>query len=544
MRADGASKKIILISLQEVRGQARFLGVNVKSIMRTKACLLTAVLLQATCASALAQTSTVQFASTTYRVSEFAGAAIVTVERIGEPGGAAYLEYRTVDGTARAGEDYEARRGQLFFFGETNLTIYIPIFRDAIDETQETFMVEFTWARPDDTQIGIRSNCVVTVDDTLGDNRLDEWTWSVRDPVVTDNLYRVTYGNGLFVAVGDAGTIVTSTNGRNWQPAASVTSNTLRGVTFGTNRFVTVGDSGTILSSPDGETWMPHSSGSSMPLSDVEFGGGLFVAVGMCGNILTSRDGLSWNIATNEECLTRDYYTDFRSIAHGKGTFAAVGMFINEQVAPGCVVYTSADGGNWTGCQCSAGCFNRDIAFGNDTFVAVGDWDIYSSTSGLAWNPAPQDTRRALKGIAFGMGTFIAVGLASQWQPPKDISVLHMGMVAIPDSIGVWRGRFLDGVPPLRSVAFGNGTFVAVGGGGAIVQGVPVVNLGIAFADSPTLTISGPLGAYRIQTASDPTVTNGWTTAATISVTNNPQVWADTQATNSSQRFYRAVLLP
>jgi hypothetical protein len=41
--------------LQEVRGEARFLGVNVKEIMKTQACPLTAAVLCAICASALAQ---------------------------------------------------------------------------------------------------------------------------------------------------------------------------------------------------------------------------------------------------------------------------------------------------------------------------------------------------------------------------------------------------------------------------------------------------------------------------------------------------------
>jgi hypothetical protein len=53
--ADDALKNILIFSLEEVRGQARFLGVNVKTIMKTQACLLTVAVLCAAGISALAQ---------------------------------------------------------------------------------------------------------------------------------------------------------------------------------------------------------------------------------------------------------------------------------------------------------------------------------------------------------------------------------------------------------------------------------------------------------------------------------------------------------
>jgi hypothetical protein len=44
---------------------------------------------------------------------------------------------------------------------------------------------------------------------------LDTWTW--RNPLPTGNtLLGVVYGNGLFVAVGDSGTIITPLNAIDW----------------------------------------------------------------------------------------------------------------------------------------------------------------------------------------------------------------------------------------------------------------------------------------------------------------------------------------
>ena len=62
--------------------------------------------------------------------------------------------------------------------------------------------------------------------------------------------FGLTYGNGLFVAVGKYGTILTSRNGVKWIRRASGTSNDLNGVTYGNGIFVAVGRYGTILTSP------------------------------------------------------------------------------------------------------------------------------------------------------------------------------------------------------------------------------------------------------------------------------------------------------
>ncbi|AFV77252.1 hypothetical protein Theos_2262 (plasmid) [Thermus oshimai JL-2] len=68
------------------------------------------------------------------------------------------------------------------------------------------------------------------------------WTWR------SGPLFDVTYGNGLFVAVG--GAILTSSDGVTWTRQSSGTSNDLYAVTYGGGLFVAVGGLGTILTSP------------------------------------------------------------------------------------------------------------------------------------------------------------------------------------------------------------------------------------------------------------------------------------------------------
>jgi hypothetical protein len=52
------------------------------------------------------------------------------------------------------------------------------------------------------------------------------------------------------------------------------------GITYGNGLFVAVGSEGTILISPDGRSWTKQNSGTTKHLHAVAYGNGLFVAVG------------------------------------------------------------------------------------------------------------------------------------------------------------------------------------------------------------------------------------------------------------------------
>jgi hypothetical protein len=67
---------------------------------------------------------------------------------------------------------------------------------------------------------------------------------------VSTNLRAVTYGNGLFVAVGDSGVVITSSDGITWTSRTSGVNNILYGITYGNGLFVAVGNSGVVITSP------------------------------------------------------------------------------------------------------------------------------------------------------------------------------------------------------------------------------------------------------------------------------------------------------
>jgi hypothetical protein len=70
---------------------------------------------------------------------------------------------------------------------------------------------------------------------------------------------------------------------------SSFGTNIVRGVTYGAGLYVAVGDAGTIETSPDGITWTARTSSfGTTAVFGVTYGAGLYVAVGITGTIETS----------------------------------------------------------------------------------------------------------------------------------------------------------------------------------------------------------------------------------------------------------------
>ena len=83
-------------------------------------------------------------------------------------------------------------------------------------------------------------------------------TWDNRTSGTTDDLYGVTYGNGIYVVVG-GGNILTSSDGITWIIRSAGVG--LRRVIYRNELFVTVG--GKILTSTDGISWTTRVSSGS-----------------------------------------------------------------------------------------------------------------------------------------------------------------------------------------------------------------------------------------------------------------------------------------
>lgn len=135
-------------------------------------------------------------------------------------------------------------------------------------------------------------------------------------PQDSRGLWGVAYGRGRYVAVGMNGLVLTSEDGRTWEPVLLEVDSNLWGVAFGQDLFVAVGDH-VILVSRDGA----HYQGFPAPgiLNAVAFAQGLWVAVGWGGLILTSQDGRTWQRQVSGT------WKGLFGITRGRGLWVAVG---------------------------------------------------------------------------------------------------------------------------------------------------------------------------------------------------------------------------
>jgi uncharacterized repeat protein (TIGR02543 family) len=154
----------------------------------------------------------------------------------------------------------------------------------------------------------------------------DGKTWTAVGADLTARLRSVVFGDGVFVAVGQQGAILASTDGTNWTvrvPPTDGLTDLLR-VTYGAGRFVAGGWHGTMRTSEDGNTWSEEFIGTSgMDVLGAGFSRGWFVAAGQYGHIQVSEDGRTWT--ERDSGLDRDFGPGLYGVASGGDTFVVVG---------------------------------------------------------------------------------------------------------------------------------------------------------------------------------------------------------------------------
>ena len=325
--------------------------------------------------------------------------------------------------------------------------------------------------------------CVTT--GTCKADALDNWTWRNPVPIGFSPLTGVAYGNGVWVALADDGSVYVSSDTINWEDANTGPAN-FNSLAFVNGEFIVVGDYGTIATSSDGLNWQSQNSGTDRDLMGIAFGNGMFVAVGDFGTALTSLDGVNW---TNSNSGTGE---DLEGIAFGNGVFVAVG---NDNV-----IVTSTDnststtsplGISWTiqnpaNYPALLSKSLTKIAFGGGVFMAMDNSGntVQVSPDGVQWiltnNPGlyPAPTNQwpdvPITGIAYGKGQFVTVSGSfsneSQVMPTTltGSSGLLTGLAAVvsgtwTDSLELLPSGYESGLGVANAVTYGNGVYVAVG---------------------------------------------------------------------------------
>lgn len=191
----------------------------------------------------------------------------------------------------------------------------------------------------------------------------------------------VTYSEevGVYVAVGNSGTIIISKNGEDWDIAQYVANEKqpLHSVAYSNDihLFVAVGEHGFIVTSPDGEKWTEREIDFTHAFSCVIYAQGRFIATANYAYEAISTDGVNWTII--------DVATTFTKITYVPELNSYFGVNGSENI------FKSADGETWTyqtiEYQSSTDFESITYADNLHLLVAVG-YVVATSADGVTWN--------------------------------------------------------------------------------------------------------------------------------------------------------------
>ncbi|MBF0266494.1 MAG: caspase family protein [Gammaproteobacteria bacterium] len=283
-----------------------------------------------------------------------------------------------------------------------------------------------------------------------------EWEWL--NPLPHGNHLRdVSWSSeqNQFIAVGDVGTVLSSTDGENWIKQDSKTKSSLYSIAWNTKFWMAVGLDGTILSSTNGIDWQVQHSSTTIALYSIAWHTDTWMAVGVNGTILSSTDGINWQAQDSKTTIT------LHSVAWAGSTWKAVGS--------NGTILSSSDGVIWQEQQIGGIVIQTGvrpallgIAWHNDEFAVVTDeGEIELNQADGSWsgfNPwLLTFTSKVLYGISSNDSTWVAVG-----QNGTIFSRNHNGNEWLEETSGI--SETLYGVT-------GNGTTrVAVGQNGIIIS--------------------------------------------------------------------------
>jgi hypothetical protein len=382
--------------------------------------------------------------------------------------------------------------------------------------------------------------------------------WTVHSTGATGLLSDVAFGNGRFVAVGNQGSIATSTNGTQWTLVTSKSAATIRAVAYGPRTYVAIGDGGLILKSADGTTWIDQPSGTTANLLGLTFAEGRFVAVGtdeaFHAVILSSEDGSTWIRYASSAPIP-----GLSSVAHGASRFVAVG---------GGNAITSPDGVAWTVRTVPGMQQLNAVSYGMGKFVAVGCGGVIATSPlGTTWNLHSAPGSECLNAVAVGTNLMVAVGPYRVVLTSSDgVSWTSIVPPDVLETVSYAAGMFVaaaangrlysstDGVEwvrhetvttsAIRNLKFANGTLMAVGDNQTILQSgyfptaflrvrLPFTSEGFEFSVS-----AEPGRVYLLQASIDLV---HWVDLLTFTNSQELTVFLDTEAPFLPMRFYRVV---
>lgn len=229
----------------------------------------------------------------------------------------------------------------------------------------------------------------------------DIQTWNRVNIPTSNYLYGIAYGADKYIAVGDYGTLISSSDGINWtvQKALSMIQATY--ITYAKNIFLVVGTDGALFISNNGINWLPLNSLTSKGLFFAGFVQGKFFISGEDGFIGYSTDGVDWNAATTN--LQKETIVSIVSDGTKFLAFSSSGK-----------VLVSNDGITWSASfDLGANTTVNSAIYNNGYFIAVGikidyttkpipaHYNIFRSKDGKNWEFVPVVNKNSINIVAY-----------------------------------------------------------------------------------------------------------------------------------------------
>ncbi len=255
------------------------------------------------------------------------------------------------------------------------------------------------------------------------------------------NTKSLSFGNNCFIATGSfTKSILISGDGASWRSVPGPGSGDLATVAFVRDHFVGWATHRGCYGSSDGISWEElDAPNEPTPFEFTAASPERVIAMGMSATVIHSPDGRAWSARSGGVCA----YTV--GLAWTGDRFAA----LNRDGIVAC----SPDGLTWGKVKLNLkGLALKRVRWVNGELFGLGYGGfMIRSTDGVEWEQIPIPATDALNDIAWGQETYVAVG--------------DKGIILISEDGRKWRVRRQAGAGDFQAVAFGNNAFVTLSRG-------------------------------------------------------------------------------
>lgn len=334
--------------------------------------------------------------------------------------------------------------------------------------------------------------------------------WANLSSIEYGSLQDVAYGNNVWIAVGESGTILRSTDTVNWTRVWVGTDNdtkeqrTFYGVEYLNGTWFAVGTQGIIYTSSNGLDWQFRTAGQVSPNNELYSvssgldaqGEPVYIALGQPQISYVSQNGTNWSIREAETGI--NYWID---IAYGNGQFLSTSK--KPYIGYSNSVSKSVYGETWSSAASVPGAASG-IVFEKDRFVVVdpSSSNVHYSEDGTMWNTD------SITNAPYYQFSDIAYN-------QEYANLMVVGNSNMTDSSVVWIGNIDDGWVE-ETIAPGYYSFngLAANGENAVLVG----GNGNLFARGVTLSTDNTLSSLTVSDTqlNEPFVSNQFDYTATV----------------------------